>query len=87
MRPQLALGGQPLQGSALQHAVLGQIVEHLSLEAEEAAVDPVLRARLLVKADHAPVVLKLRHAELQLGAHHRHRGERAVALVEREQRL
>src|SRR5947208_1727378 len=44
---QLALGSQPLQRRALEHAVGLQVGEHARPKAEEAAVDPVLRARLL----------------------------------------
>ena len=47
---QVAVGGQALERLALEHAGAIQVVEHAGLEAEEAAVDPVLGARLLVKA-------------------------------------
>ena len=47
---QLAVGHQSLQRLALEHAVLIQVVQRAGLEAEEAAVDPVLAARLLDEA-------------------------------------
>ncbi len=51
------------------------------LEAEEAAVDPVLRPRLLAEAAHAAVAVELGDAELELGPHHGHRGETPVLAV------
>src|SRR6476646_6486112 len=50
VRMQLAGGGELLEGISLQHAVLAQVVEEPGLEAEEASVDPVLGAGLLLEA-------------------------------------
>src|SRR5438067_10448880 len=49
-RAQLALCGEALERGALEHAVVLEILERAGVEAEEAAVDPVLRARLLAEA-------------------------------------
>ena len=63
-----------------------EVGERAGAQAEEAAVDPVLGAGLLAKAEHAAVLpIQLGHAELQLGAHDGDRGERAVRLVEAQQ--
>ena len=56
---QLAVGGQALERLALQHARVAQVVEHRGFQEEEAAVDPVVRARLLVEAGDAVVVADL----------------------------
>ena len=61
------------------------IVERTGLEAEEAAVDPVLAPRLLAKAAHAPSSVHLGDPELQLGPDDRHRGEPALGAVEVDQ--
>ena len=57
---QLPVGGEPRERLALEHAVGAQVVEHTGLEAEEAAVDPVLGTRLLAEARHASVALRAR---------------------------
>ena len=86
-RVQLAVGGQALERLALEHRVLAQVVERARLEGEEAAVDPVLGARLLLEARTTrPSPSSQRDAERQLRPHHRHRREPAVRAVARAQR-
>src|SRR5437588_5233569 len=67
--PQLPVGGQPLQGLALQDAGVIHVVEDAGLEAEEPAVDPVLGAGLLPEAGHPMAAVELHDAELQVRAH------------------
>ncbi len=86
VRAQLSVGGEPLQRGLLEHAVLVQPVEDSGAQAEEAAVDPVLRARLLDEARDPPVGRELGDPELQARPDDGHRRERAVALVECQQR-
>ena len=73
------------QRLALEHAVLAEVVERARLEAEEAAVDPVLAARLLDEAGD-PVAVELGDAPLQVRPDHGHRRQPAVRAVELEQR-
>src|SRR5581483_6233100 len=61
---ELPLGRQALERVALKHAVLGHVVEEARLEAEEAAVHPLLEPRLLAKAGDAVVVVDHRDAPL-----------------------
>src|SRR5687767_5744534 len=63
VRAQLPVGGEALERLALERARLADVVEDARLEAEEAAVDPVVRARLLGEADDA-VAVEQRDAEL-----------------------
>src|SRR6185295_12202246 len=85
--PQLAVGSESLQRLALEHAALVEMVEHSRLEAEEAAVDPVLAARLLDEALDGVAGADACDAPLQLRPHYRDGGGRAVRGVEIEQRV
>jgi hypothetical protein len=56
-----------------------QVVERARFEAEETAVDPMLRARLLAEAGDATILpVELCDAELQLGAYDCHARQSAV---------
>ena len=46
----MTVGGEALERLALEHARVAEVVERARLEAEEAAVDPVLGPRLLLEA-------------------------------------
>src|SRR5215210_1259447 len=84
-RGELAVGGQALHRLALEHRVLAQVREGTRLEGEEAAVDPVLRLRLLAEATDAVLVVEHRDAERQLRPDDGDRRERAGGLVARAQ--
>src|SRR5260221_13724322 len=66
VRPQLAVSSETCQGLALQHAVAVDVAERSRLEAEEAAVDPVLAARLLGEALDPVPGAELGHSPLQV---------------------
>ena len=83
---QAAVGGQPLERLALQHELGPEVGREARLADEEAAVDPVLGARLLAEAADAVVAVEHGDAERQLRAHHRHRRDGAGGGVAARQR-
>jgi hypothetical protein len=80
---QLAIGCQSRERLPLEDAVRRQVVEDAGLEAEEAAVDPVLAARLLDEPGHL-VTGELGDSPLQVGADDGDRRERPMPMVEVE---
>jgi hypothetical protein len=79
-------GRQALQRLALEHEVRPEVGGEARLAEEEAAVDPVLRARLLAEAGDAVALVEHGDAERQLRPDHGHRDERARRRVRRGQR-
>ena len=75
------VGGEPLERLALQHAVLGEVVERRPARSTKKPPLTHCSARgFSRKPRHAAVVaVDLRDAELQLGPHDRHRRQVAVA--------
>jgi hypothetical protein len=84
--PELPVGGEALERLALEDGVGAYVVEHPRLEAEEAAVDPAVEARLLVEARDQALAVEARDAELELRPDDGHRREGAVGGVEVELR-
>src|SRR4051794_15378462 len=81
---QLALLRQALERLALKDAAGVDVAERLGLETEEAAVDPVLAARLLDEALDPVVGPELGDAPLQIGTDHGHGRKGAVPLMRLE---
>src|SRR5436190_13965252 len=79
--PKLVVVGQALERLALEHAGVGKVVKDAGVEAEEAAVDPVLGPGLLVEPGDPAVTVELGDAELELGTYDRHRGQCSVCAV------
>src|SRR5205085_656266 len=83
-RLQLAGCGQPLERLPLEHVIRPHRPQHTGFEAEEAAVYPVLRSRLLLKRTHGAVAIELRDSERKLRPDdgYRRRGLLAPVVVE-----
>src|SRR4249919_455861 len=73
----------PLRRPGPGHPVAADVPRRPRLEAEEAAVDPVLAARLLDEAGD-PVAVELGHSPLQMWLDHGHRRDLAVGKVKVE---
>ena len=84
---QVPLGREPGQRLVLEHARLVHVVEHPRLEAEEAAVHPMVEPRLLLEGRSRGLPSpSVGDAELAARADDRHGREVAVARVEADQR-
>jgi hypothetical protein len=78
--------GQSLEGITLEDVVVVQVrVEHLALEDEEPAVNPLLHGRLLAEGDRAVFGVEHDDAERRARPYAREGGQAAFLLVEGEQ--
>src|SRR5262245_66269148 len=65
VRHQLPFARQPPERLAFEHAIVIQVIEYLSIEDEETAVDPIGDDRLLLKLGHGALVVKFQQAEIR----------------------
>src|SRR2546422_11428980 len=62
---QLPFARQPLERLAFESAVVVQVIEYLSVEDEETAVDPIGDDRLLFELRHGGTLVEFQHAEIR----------------------
>ena len=84
---QLAVGGKPHQGSALDYAAIpaGEVIEKGTIENEETCARPTLQLGLFGKRIDSPVIIEFQNSEAGNGLHDRHRPNLPVRVVELQQ--
>src|SRR5499427_10328959 len=86
VRHQLPFASQPPERLALEGAVVVQVIEDLSVEDEETAVDPIGDDRLLFELRHGGVPVEFQQSEIRTRVDGGERGDAPVRTVELEER-
>src|SRR5499427_11159537 len=87
VRHQLPFASQPPERLALEGAVVVQVIEDLSVEDEETAVDPIGDDRLLFELRHGALAVEFQKAEVRARVDGCERGDAPVRTMELQQRM